>query len=326
MIWGKLTYMVIMCFIMPIVSVVIPLYNKSSSIMAAVKSALAQDVGDGCDVIVVDDGSTDDSGERVRAFRHPRLTFLHQENMGVSAARNRGLMASEAKWIAFLDADDLWEPGHLASLLQSVRCRTVTAAFSNIVIEGADSNRLLLMPHIPAHEILDYFRFALAHGGYPNMTSATMVRREAAIAAGQFTVGVSMGEDVDMWCRLALAGPIAYTGAVTATYRDTAPAAETSPYKRKLPEFPIFAALLTDLMERGAVPPRLHESAARYAHFLVLEHARQLLDQGLHVQARHVLLRHGRPTLDPLRYARRMFRTFSVGRAAFALSGRRIKV
>ncbi len=307
---------------MPAVSVVIPLYNKSSTVMDAVASAVAQDLGD-VEVIVIDDGSIDDGGERIRGLRHPRVSFLHQENAGVSAARNRGVLAANAPWVAFLDADDVWEPQHLSALLQTAISHPVAAVFANTKVAGLTSTKPLLKPGIRAQQLTDYFAFALAHGGYPNMTSATMVRRDAAIAAGLFTVGVAMGEDVDLWCRLALSGSFAYAGGLTVTYRDITAANETSPYRLKIPEFPVFSALLPDLMARGAVPSHLRASAQRYAHFLVLEHARQLLDQELYAEARHILLRYAHPVHDPLRYARRMFRTFPVGRAAFALSGRK---
>ncbi len=303
---------------MPAISVVIPLYNKASTLKTAIDSALRQDFTD-YEVIVIDDGSTDPGGETARRIRDPRLLCIHQENAGVSAARNRGIMVAESPWIAFLDADDVWDTNHLSQLVQAIQGHGVVAAFANIRLASRPA-RPLLDPAVSKEVIGDYFRFALAHGGYPNMTSATMVHRETALAAGLFTVGSSMGEDVDLWCRLALRGRCLYTGELTATYADKDDNATASLYRSRPPEFPIFASLLPDLVVRGQVPQELLGSAQRYAHFLVLEYARQLLDLGLHAQARHVLLTQGHPVLDPVRYGRRLLRTFPMGRAAFALT------
>ncbi len=306
---------------MPAVSVVVPLYNKASTVLEALAGALVQDLAD-LEVIVVDDGSTDDGGERARALRDSRLIHLQQENGGVSSARNRGLMAARAPWVAFLDADDTWQPDHLSGLLRAAASGNPVMCFSNMNMEGGASRGLRLNAGIPPQDIEDYFAFALAHGGYPNITSGTMVRRDAAIDAGLFTVGVSMGEDVDLWCRLALSGPVRYSGRATATYRESAAPAEASAYRRKRPEFPMFATVYADWLERGLVPSHLEESAERYVHFLLLEHARQLLDQGREKEARRVLLRYGKPMLDPARYSRRLFRTFAIGRVVFDLTSR----
>ena len=101
------------------ISVVIPLYNKEQSIAATIQSVLAQTYTD-YEIIVVDDGSTDNSlkvvQERVSELENERVRIIHQENAGVSAARNKGILESKGKYIAFLDADDLWAPNYLATL------------------------------------------------------------------------------------------------------------------------------------------------------------------------------------------------------------------
>ena len=96
----------------PTVSVVIPLYNKGKYIERAISSVLAQSFPP-LEVIVVDDGSTDDGPEKVLKLKNPKIALIQQENKGPGAARNAGLAIAKGKYIAFLDADDEWYPSFL---------------------------------------------------------------------------------------------------------------------------------------------------------------------------------------------------------------------
>lgn len=117
---------------MPKVSVIIPLYNKGEYISRALDSVFAQTYQD-YEVIVVDDGSTDNGLEIVRKFTDPRLRMIHQENAGPGAARNRGIKESDAPYIAFLDADDEWLPEFLeqtvGSLLHNPECDAAVCSY-----------------------------------------------------------------------------------------------------------------------------------------------------------------------------------------------------
>jgi GT2 family glycosyltransferase len=96
----------------PVVSVVIPLYNKAPHVERTLRSVFAQTFED-YEVIVIDDGSTDDSAARVAALRHPRLHLIRQANAGPGAARNRGIAEARGGIVAFIDADDEWHPDYL---------------------------------------------------------------------------------------------------------------------------------------------------------------------------------------------------------------------
>lgn len=105
---------------MPLVSVVIPTYDRSAQLAEAVASVLAQTMGD-LELVVVDDGSRDDPAVALSAaVADPRLRMLRQENLGASAARNRGAAAAVGPWLAFLDSDDTWLPHKLERQLQAL--------------------------------------------------------------------------------------------------------------------------------------------------------------------------------------------------------------
>ena len=104
---------------MPRISVIIPLYNKETAIKGTLKSLLQQSFTD-FEVIILDDGSKDASAQIVRTFTDTRIHFIQKENEGVSATRNKAVAEARAQYIAFLDADDLWEPNHLEGLWQLI--------------------------------------------------------------------------------------------------------------------------------------------------------------------------------------------------------------
>ena len=106
----------------PRVSVIIPLYQSERFVAATLASVLAQTIAD-IDVIVIDDGSTDRGPELARATGDPRVIVVTQPNAGVSAARNHGLRLASAPIVAFIDADDLWEPNKLEAHLAHLAAR-----------------------------------------------------------------------------------------------------------------------------------------------------------------------------------------------------------
>ncbi|MBQ3453639.1 MAG: glycosyltransferase family 2 protein, partial [Thermoguttaceae bacterium] len=97
---------------MPFFSVVVPVYNVRQWVGRAIESILAQTFED-FELILIDDGSTDDSAEVIAQYTDPRVKLIRQENRGQGGARNRGIEASTGKWITFLDPDDQWLPGFL---------------------------------------------------------------------------------------------------------------------------------------------------------------------------------------------------------------------
>ncbi len=107
----------------PLVSVVIPTYNRAGLLTEAVESVIAQTFQD-WELIVVDDGSTDSTKERIARFDDTRIRYLGQDNRGVSHARNRGAEMARGAWIAFLDSDDLWKPRKLQRQMERLQANS----------------------------------------------------------------------------------------------------------------------------------------------------------------------------------------------------------
>ncbi len=103
----------------PLVSVVIPTYNRAGPLLEAVQSVVGQRFQD-WELLVVDDGSTDSTERRLKDLRDPRIVYLRQEHAGVSKARNTGVAQARGTWLAFLDSDDLWHPRKLQRQLEAL--------------------------------------------------------------------------------------------------------------------------------------------------------------------------------------------------------------
>lgn len=193
-------------------SVIIPLYNKELYIEKAVESVLEQTFRE-FELIVIDDGSTDKSRQRLEAIHDPRLTVISQPNAGVSTTRNRGVEIARYSWIAFLDADDWWHPDFLKELSALiVKYPDAVLYGSNYFYVKHGLHRVEekgLAPEFTAGYI-DYVASYAASFCVPINCSFVVVRKTAFEAVGGFKPNLRMGEDFDLWIRLALVGKVAY--------------------------------------------------------------------------------------------------------------------
>jgi len=185
-----------------LVSIVIPSYNLGHYLRYALESVLAQTYGH-WQAIVVDDGSTDNTAEVIKEFSDPRLTYLYQANRGVSAARNAGILRARGEYLAFLDADDEWEPEFLARCVDAMRRSNspdlagVYTAYFNIDQYG----RALPQVHaciVPASEL----RSRLLEGPFIVIHGAVL-RKRIVQRIGAFDPKVDGLEDWDFWLRLS---------------------------------------------------------------------------------------------------------------------------
>jgi len=207
---------------MPVVSVIIPAHNSAAFIADAIAGVRAQTFTDH-EIIVVDDGSTDDTDEVIRRF--PEVRSVRQSNHGVAAARNAGIALARGEFVCFLDADDLWRPQKLARQLHFMAAHPdVGLLFTDAEEHGADvvekASILATMTcggaatRVP---IEDAFRKLLIENFIP--TSTVMVRRSCLTASGPFDISLPNVEDRDMWLRLAAVVPVACLPEVTACKR-----------------------------------------------------------------------------------------------------------
>lgn len=197
-------------------SVVIPLYNKELSIKNTVQSVLDQNFGE-FELLIVNDGSTDAGANEVLAFSDPRIRLIHQDNQGVSAARNKGINEARNEWIAFLDADDLWQSNHL-QLVADMIAKYPEHKFFSTSFEYSDGRRTgYSLKSSNTYIVDDYFKEALK--GHHIWTGVVVVNKACFQRAGKFNSSLSRGEDLDLWARLAKHYAIVKSEIVTAIYR-----------------------------------------------------------------------------------------------------------
>ena len=202
------------------ISVVIPLYNKALYIERALRSIQRQTY-EPFEIIVVDDGSSDDGGSIVRKFEMKGLRLISQRNLGVSAARNRGMYEANADLVAFLDADDEWLPCHLDTLARLIAAFPDKGLYSTMhfVKEGKD----IIAPASPFSDnagfcVVENFFASLAVGLSLVNSSTAVVSRTRALEVGGFPAGVRRGEDIILWARLFLLAGMAHAPIRTAIY------------------------------------------------------------------------------------------------------------
>lgn len=198
-----------------LVSVVMPCYNAQAFIEQAVDSVLRQTYPK-VELIVVDDGSTDASVDRLGHFGD-RLTLLQQRNQGPYPARNRGVAASHGEFLAFLDADDWWSRECLAHLATSITASDAAVAYcgwQNVGLQGPRGE-----PHVPPdYEHDDKLeRFLRAAAPWP--IHAALLRRSVWDEVGGFDTDLPTVMDYDLWLRVGAFRPVVRVAEVLAFYR-----------------------------------------------------------------------------------------------------------
>ncbi len=184
-------------------SAVIPAYNQAEFLGAAIRSVLNQTLP-AHELIVVDDASTDRTSEVLAAFKDPRIrVIVHERNRGLPAARNSGFRASSGELLAFLDADDLFEPDKISSHVAFMRANPDVGVAYNPRFE-LNHGRETIREIWRAPSTCGLAELVM---GFPFAPSDMVVRRDWLTRAGLFDESlVHYSEDLDINCRLALSG------------------------------------------------------------------------------------------------------------------------
>ncbi|PYE30414.1 glycosyltransferase involved in cell wall biosynthesis [Idiomarina fontislapidosi] len=197
-------------------SVVIPLFNKELSIRKTIASVLNQSYQN-FEILVVNDGSTDNSCNVVKDIKDDRIRLINQSNQGVSAARNCGIKKANFQWVAFLDGDDIWKEDHLHEFVLMINKFPNEKVFATS-FEYSDG-RVFFRHHRNEKicRVEDYFTEACYE---PILwTSVVVVCKNSLVQMGGFNESLIRGEDLDLWARLARENLIVKSSAITATYR-----------------------------------------------------------------------------------------------------------
>ena len=173
-------------------SIIIPLYNKEHYVKATIDSVLAQSFKD-WEVIIINDGSTDRSSDIILQYKDDRIKYIERENRGVSATRNQGIKIAKGEFIAFLDADDLWHPKFLETLYSLTQQYPEYSFFS-----CTQTDRIIPTLPLGVSIIEDLCQY-----DYIYSTGCSIIRRILFDKLGGFREGVQLGEDRDMWLKIA---------------------------------------------------------------------------------------------------------------------------
>lgn len=202
----------------PLVSVIIPTYNRAGLIPQSIRSAMAQ-THSNLEIIVVDDGSTDNTRDVVASFGSA-VQYFYKPNSGPSATRNLGIQKARGEFVAFLDSDDLWEPTKVEKQLQcfeqNPEAAMVSTNYRLIDLEG----QIIKDPGSkPGYKPNAFFVKDLLEIKFPFATPAFMIRKSVLEKIGAFNENLRISEDLDLLIRIGMNYQIGYVDEVLISVR-----------------------------------------------------------------------------------------------------------
>ena len=211
-------------------SVIIPLYNKAAYIERAIQSVLSQTFQE-FELIVVDDGSTDDSYAQLSVISYQlsvdvpeiykKIRVIQQQNQGVSTARNNGVKLAKYDYIAFLDADDSWEPTYLEEMNCLIATYPNAGIYGSgyfIVKNGKKRTAPIGVEKNFDRGLINYCQVYSKTLCMPLWTGATIIRKSIFDLENGFNSQLKLGEDFDLWIRVATKQPVAFLNKQLANY------------------------------------------------------------------------------------------------------------
>ncbi len=263
---------------LPVVSVVIPTYKHAEYVLATLESVFAQTFTS-YEVIVVNDGSPDDTAAKLRPLADAgRIRYFEQPNAGQSAARNRGLAEARGEFVAFLDDDDLWPPEKLSWQVAALREDQRAGVVYGQKFELGGDEQPSPGDDAPVGDV--FARFAVA--GWIQSPGQTLIRREVLSGSGGFDPAIWGTDDWDLWLRLARKTRFCYRPLPALYYRRHA----TNASKNFVRMWKNGHAVVRKNLDPAADPEAVgvREAAMRFVDRFALEdgylYASQLLEAG----------------------------------------------
>lgn len=263
-------------------SVIIPLYNKEDYIKRCLNSILSQ-IHQNFEIIIVNDGSTDNGGAIVEEIKNEKITLISQDNQGVSVARNKGVSLSKYNHVVFLDADDTWDNDFLSQLailvdkfpdagIYGINHR-YHYANGRIIAEDYSS----LFNGLSSGIFVDYFKTFAELGKSPFSNSGCCYAKNVFEKIGGYKPGIKTTEDSDLWCRIALSFDVAFQIKPSVTYY-----LETPNNTRGIIEYKDFqvSTTLQNFIKSNAVPERYVDSIKKLIAFQQLSLVKRALLTG----------------------------------------------
>ena len=186
-------------------SIIIPLYNKANFVKKSIESILAQTYKE-FEIVIVNDGSTDNSLAVVSEINDPRIHIFSKENGGVSIARNFGIEKAQNEYISFLDADDLWLPDFLQTIVEMIGQFPHAGVFAtgSSYIDRMGNKHDVVNNNLAKGTVLfidNYCKAIISKEMIQCSTGSICAKKELFDSIGGFREGIKRGEDIDMWLR-----------------------------------------------------------------------------------------------------------------------------
>lgn len=200
-------------------SVVVTVFNKEDYIFKTLQSVCEQRFSD-FELLVINDGSTDNSLAEIEKTEHKNLRIISTENQGVSAARNTGIENSKGNYIALLDGDDLWHPLHLETLAKAISEHPDEIVFSN-ASQCLSNGKLKKYNYAVGSEIPAVYNYFEASTKSSILNSSSVAFKTSLYKSiGGFNTAYSNYEDIEYWFRMGLNYHVVFTNTITVTIRD----------------------------------------------------------------------------------------------------------
>ncbi|MBX2921988.1 MAG: glycosyltransferase family 2 protein [Chitinophagaceae bacterium] len=180
-------------------SVVIPMYNRQHLIKETIESVFNQNIEETIEVVVVDDGSTDNSAEVVKSIQDERVKYIHQENAGANKARNTGILAARGEYIALLDSDDKFLPHHLSNAFEYLMSNPNSVVYGRIIVDRGGGRTFIKPPRsiMKGEHMAEYL---LCDRGF--LQTSTLVLSTQLAKDVLFSEWLPFGQDTDFAIRL----------------------------------------------------------------------------------------------------------------------------